>query len=151
MIDAEGVKMDNKARMVRHMEMIQGVIDRMAHDSFLVKGWSMTLLVAGVIFITRGEVRSDFIVLAFIVPVFGFWFLDAYFLWHERLFRRLYNEVRQREATDFSMDLTKYKGEPKDQRADFARSFCSCTLNLFYGMEIFFIGTAFSISFLTGD
>ena len=143
--------MKDQARVVKHLEMIQGVIDRLAHDSFLIKGWSMTLLVAGVIFITRGEVRSDCVILAFIVPVFGFWLLDAYFLWHERLFRKLYNEVRRREATDFSMDLTKHKGERKDQLKGFGRSLFSCTLNLFYGMEIFFILTVFFITFLTGD
>lgn len=143
--------MDNEARVVKHLEMIQGVISRLAHDSFLVKGWSMTLLAAGVIFITRGEVRSDCVILAFIVPVFGFWVLDAYFLWQERLFRQLYDEVRQWEATDFSMDLTKHKGERKDQLEDFKRSFFSCTLNLFYGMETFFVAAVFSISFLTGD
>ena len=143
--------MDKGTRVVKHMEMIQGVIDRMAHDSFLVKGWSMTLLVAGVIFITRGEARPDCVILTFIVPVLGFWFLDAYFLWHERLFRELYNEVRRRETTDFSMDLVRYKGEPKDQRAGFVRSSFSCTLSLFYGMEIFFIVAVFIISFLTGD
>ena len=143
--------MKDQARVVKHLEMIQGVIDRLAHDSFLIKGWSMTLLVAGVIFITRGEVRSDCVILAFIVPVFGFWLLDAYFLWHERLFRKLYNEVRRREATCFSMDLTKHKGERKDQLKGFGRSLFSCTLNLFYGMEIFFILTVFFITFLTGD
>ncbi len=142
--------MDDKTRVVKHMEMIQGVISRLAHDSFLVKGWSMTLLAAGVIFITRGEVRSDCVILAFIVPVFGFWILDAYFLWQERLFRQLYDEIRQQETTDFSMDLTKHKGDRKDQ-LKFWRSFFSCTLNLFYGMEIFFVAAVFSISFLTGD
>ena len=151
MIDAEGEKMDNKTRVVKHLGAIQGVISRLAHDSFLVKGWSMTLLAAGVIFITRGEARSDFVILAFIVPVFGFWLLDAYFLWHERLFRLLYNKVRREEATDFSMDLIEYKGERKDRLKDFKRSLFSCTLNLFYGMEILFIGTVFLISFLTGD
>lgn len=148
---SEGSKMDNEARVVKHLEMIQGVISRLAHDSFLVKGWSMTLLAAGVIFITRGEIRSDCIILAFIVPVFGFWFLDAYFLWQERLFRQLYKKIRQRETTNFSMDLTKHKGDRKDQLKDFRRSFCSCTLNLFYGMEIFFVAAVFSISFLMGD
>ena len=143
--------MDDKTQVVKHLELIQGVINRLAHDSFLVKGWSMTLLAAGVIFITRGEVRSDCVILAFIVPVFGFWLLDAYFLQHERLFRELYNEIRREETTDFSMNLARHKGERKGQLKDFKRSVCSCTLNLFYGMEILFIGTVFLISLLTGD
>lgn len=143
--------MGHKARVVRHLEMIQGVINRLGHDSFLVKGWSMTLLAAGVIFITRGEVRPDCVILAFIVPVFGFWSLDAYFLWHERLFRRLYDEVRRWETTDFSMDFMKHKGGRKDQLKGFMSSLFSCTLMLFYLMEFFFIGTVFFISLLIGD
>ena len=143
--------MEGEARVVKHLEMIQGVINRMAHNSFLAKGWSMTLLAAGVIFISRTEIPPDWILLAFVVPVFGFWLLDAYFLWHERMFRKLYDEIRQRETTSFSMDLTKHKGKRKRRLKNFRQSFFSCTLSLFYVTEIFFIGAVFFISFLTGD
>ena len=34
-------------RKMKHLEMIQGVISRMANNSFMLKGWAVTL-VAGI-------------------------------------------------------------------------------------------------------
>jgi len=65
--------MDNTTQMVKHLEMIQGVINRLGHDSFLIKGWSMAILAAGILFIARGEVQSEMVVVAFLIPVIGFW------------------------------------------------------------------------------
>ncbi|MDD9820695.1 MAG: hypothetical protein OXR07_07440 [Nitrospira sp.] len=65
--------MDNTTQVVKHLEMIQEVINRLGHDSFLIKGWSMAILAAGILFIARGEVQSEMVVLAFLIPVVGFW------------------------------------------------------------------------------
>ena len=73
--------MTDKESVIKHLEMIQRVINRLGRDSFLVKGWSMAILTAGIIFIARSEVQSGWLALAFLVPVVGFWILDGYFLW----------------------------------------------------------------------
>ena len=134
--------MNEKDLVVKHLEMIQGVINRLGHDSFLVKGWSMAILAAGVIFIARNEIQSGYIMLAFLVPVIGFWILDGYFLWQERLFRKAYDEVRKRDATDFSMATNEYESEPK---CSWTASTVSKTLLIFYAMEILFVLGVFSI------
>ncbi len=45
--------------------------------------------------------------------VLVFWLIDTYFLWQEKLFRKLYDLVRQRDAgqIDFSMDTSAAKNE----------------------------------------
>ena len=44
-----------------------------------------------------------------------FWFLDSYFLWQERLFRALYDYVRdlKEEDVDFDMDRRQFRAERK--------------------------------------
>ncbi len=128
--------MEDKAQVIKHLEMIQGVVNRLGHDSFLVKSWSMGILAAGIIFIARSQMQSEYVVLAFLIPVAGFWFLDGYFLWQERLFRDVYNEIRKQEATDFEMNPMKHRDKPK---RSWTASMFSVTLNIFYGIEIFFV------------
>jgi len=45
------------------------------------------------------------------VPGFLFWGLDGYFLWQERLYRALYDSVREKAEAqvDFSMDTGPFK------------------------------------------
>ncbi len=94
---------------LKHLEFIQGVITRLATDSFRVKGWAVILVSALLVLLVR-ENRVD---LAWIglVPVLVFWGLDGYFLWQERRFRDLYDHVRvlQEDDTDFSMDTSAFR------------------------------------------
>lgn len=91
---------------VKHLEFIQGVVNRLATNSFRIKGWTVILVSALLVLLIR-ENRSDLAWIGF-VPVFVFWGLDGYFLWQERLFRGLYDHVRKLEEDriDFSMDTS---------------------------------------------
>ena len=92
-------------RKIKHLEFIQGVINRLASDSFRLKGWSV-VLVSALFVLSAREGRLELVSTAF-VPVFVFWGLDGYFLWQERLFRALYDHVRvlAEDRVDFSMDV----------------------------------------------
>ncbi len=91
---------------IRHLELIQGVINRLAGNSFRIKGWAV-ILVSALLALFIPESRPDLAWIGF-VPVLVFWGLDGYFLWQERLFRDLYNQVRtlQEVRVDFSMDTS---------------------------------------------
>jgi hypothetical protein len=91
---------------LKHLEMIQLVISRMANNSFLLKGWSVTLTAAIFALAAKDADRSFFIVT--LLPVIMFWGLDAYFLHQERLFRKLYDHVRclPDGQIDFSMNIS---------------------------------------------
>ena len=91
-------------RKIKHLEFIQGVINRLASDSFRLKGWSVVLVSA--LFVLSAREGRLLVSTAF-VPVFVFWGLDGYFLWQERLFRALYDHVRVlgEDQVDFSMNV----------------------------------------------
>lgn len=134
-------KMNNE-RVIKHLEMIQGIVNRLGHDSFMLKGWSMTIVVAGAIFVTKCRIEAEWFALAFLIPVIGFWILDGYFLWQERLFRKVYNDIRKKGSTDFEMNPMKHISEPK---CSWPSSMFSVTLCIFYGIEIVFVCTNFYI------
>ena len=121
--------MDNK---IAHLNMIQAVINRMAGNSFLLKGWSVTL-VSALFALAAAKAEIIFAALAYF-PVFSFWMLDAYFLWQERLFRALYDQVRGLDDTaiDFSMNT-----QPVSSKAgEWISAAFSLTLIIFYGAVI---------------
>jgi hypothetical protein len=83
---------------VEHLKFIQAVIARMGTNSFLLKGWTVTLVAALFAFGAK-EADRAFIVIAW-VPVLVFAGLDAYFLRRERLYRRLHDKVAAKTDAD---------------------------------------------------
>jgi len=71
-----------------------------------------------------------FVYLAYF-PATAFWILDGYFLWQERLFRALYDNVRslKDEDIDFSMDTSIVK----DRVVPWIKVIFSKTLLIFHG------------------
>ncbi len=94
---------------LKHLEFIQRVIDRLATDSFRMKGWAVVLVSALLVLLAR-EGRVEFAYIGF-VPVLVFWGLDGYFLRQERLFRDLYDHVRVLDEPDidFSMGTNAFR------------------------------------------
>ena len=116
---------------IRHLEMIQSVINRLAGNSFMLKGWSITL-VAALFALAAPDTDIVFVCLAYI-PAGMFWALDGYFLWQEQLFRDLYEDVRLRDEgeIDFSMDTGRFT-----ERRSYSRAVLSKTLIPFHGVLI---------------
>lgn len=121
--------MENKRT---HLAMIQGVVNRLAQDSFLLKGWSV-VLVSALFALAANSSNQYFVYLAYF-PAIAFWILDGYFLWQERLFRALYDKVRvlNEDDIDFSMDTT----ELKDDNKSWSEAIFSKTLLIFHGTII---------------
>ena len=121
--------MDKKTK---HLELIQGVVNRLSTNSFLLKGWSV-VLISALFALSVGGSNPAFVFLAYI-PAFVFWGLDGYFLWEEKKFRKLYDHVRQLEEAeiDFSMDTTGVK----DQAGTWWGATGSKTLVPFHGVLI---------------
>lgn len=118
---------------LKHLELIQGVINRLSTNSFLLKGWSV-VLVSALFALAAHESRAAFVYLAYI-PAFVFWGLDGYFLWQERLYRALYDEVRAKpeDEVDFSMDTSRFRGTSAGGWPD---AVLSRTLLAFHGVLI---------------
>lgn len=123
---------DNKRS---HLEMIQGVVNRLSQNSFLLKGWSV-VLVSALMALAAKDSNIIFIILAYF-PASAFWFLDGYFLWQEKLFRALYDYVRNQEENNinFSMDTTIVKSKVDScSEVTFSK-----TLRIFHGVILFSI------------
>jgi len=118
-----------KEYMLKEIEIIQDIIKRMAFNSFMIKGWAITLV--AVALLLRGTEKYQ-VWIAFI-PLLVFWLLDAYFLWQERLYRKLYEWViNNRLKTDeylFDMNAYRFKDEVQSK----FRIMFSITLGWFYG------------------
>lgn len=91
---------DNKRK---HLEMIQVVINRMASNSFLFKGWSITIIAGISAFATKDT--NTLLMTVPIVATILFWGVDAYYLMLERAFRNLYDDVAEKDESnvDFKM------------------------------------------------
>lgn len=127
---------DMHPQRLKHLEMLQQIISRMANNSFLIKGWSLTLISAILTFstATKDITQSNmyFVLLIALLPALAFWYLDAYFLRQERLFRKLYDHYRTEQITtssDFSMNTAPVE----DNVASLGQVMVSHTLRLFYG------------------
>jgi len=116
-------------KKLKHLEFIQNTITRMANNSFLLKGWSITV-VGALIGLNKDGLDAKVITITTFIT-FMFWILDAYFLKQERFFRKRYDEVskKEEESIDFSMKLDK----PLTSNDDWVNVFFSVTLNIFYG------------------
>ena len=113
-----------------HLQMIQGVVSRLGHNSFLLKGWSVILVAALLAFAANTSERL--ILMVTFVPIVAFWGLDGYYLWQERRYRKLYNHVRKHGADDLDYDLdVNVSDEAKQVR--WLRAVFSATLIGFYG------------------
>ena len=114
----------------KHLEFIQGVINRMGQNSFLIKGWAVTL-VSALFALAAKDANQKFVIIAYF-PTVIFWLLDSYYLYQERLFRKVYDHVRQQQIVDFSLSTKSFdKGF-----TDWASAAFSKTIILFYGIII---------------
>jgi hypothetical protein len=103
-----------EAGRLKHLEIIQQVITRMANNSFLLKGWSVTLIAALLAIAFKESSAKDLIWIA-IIPCVMFWGLDGYFLLQEKLYREIWNTIakeNQDAPTDFRMKPTKDEAKP---------------------------------------
>ena len=119
--------MENKRK---HLEFLQGAINRMAGNLFLLKGWTITLI-AALFALSAKDSNKAYVLIAYF-PALVFWILDGYFLSQERRFRALYDHVRKLDESqiDFSMDTTPFKNEPRNT---WAGAMLSTTLITYYG------------------
>ena len=117
---------DNKPT---HLGFIQGIINRMGSNSFLIKGWSVTLVVA-LFALAAKDTNKTFMLLALFSALL-FWWLDAFILHQEKLFRQLYEAVRiEALPSDFCLNTSQVSSQvPSIWHVMFSK-----TLQFFHGL-----------------
>ena len=81
----------------------------MASNSFYLKGWNVTVI-AAIVALSFEESDWKIYACALVLNVV-FWFLDAYYLKQEKLFRELYDKVSKisdDNLVDFSMNTSEF-------------------------------------------
>jgi hypothetical protein len=98
---------------LKHLDQIQGVINRMGQNSFFIKGWSIALVTATLA--VASQQLSLGVSLLALFPAASFWYLDSYYLHQERLYRRLYAYVAANghspDQQRFSMDMSAFQDQ----------------------------------------
>jgi hypothetical protein len=83
---------------VEQLKLIQAIVGRLANNSFLLKGWTITL-VAGLSAFAKADAEASFALIAgFAVVVLGT--LDAHYLALERKYRELYDAAAHAPTDD---------------------------------------------------
>lgn len=127
--------MDN-TDLHKEIDLIQGCINRMASNSFMLKGWAISL-VAVVLALTADRLNPLFLFCSIVVPLLCFWYLDAFFLRTEKMYRKMYEWVlltRKEGNTEYQYDLNPSRF--KDKVESHCRVMFSKTLRIFYGIPL---------------
>jgi hypothetical protein len=95
----------------KHIDLIQGVINRLAGNSFAIKAWAI-----GLIAVLGGLATKDAdprLATALVFPALCFWGLDAYYLRQERLYRKLYEKVLLNDGSvpRYSLDASVFSAQ----------------------------------------
>jgi hypothetical protein len=75
----------------KHLDMLQAVVTRLAGNSFTIKSWAITLisLLGGL----AAKEANPWFAFLLLIPAGCFWGLDGYYLYQERLFRKLFQQA----------------------------------------------------------
>ena len=94
---------DNK---IQHLQFIQNVIARMSTTSAIIKGFAITVTIGICTQITT-DMMEDWAKFTLLLPLLALMLLDTYYLYLERNYRILYDEIREEKLpADFSMSLS---------------------------------------------
>ncbi len=129
-------------KKLKHLEFIQNVITRMNTNSFMIKGWAVTLVAA--LFALSDKTHQHHLYLIAFIPVPLFWLLDGFFLATEKRFRELYKKVSSLEESNIDFDMNPYSdlGNAKWWKLNLSKALnwvgasFSITLILFYGVML---------------
>lgn len=134
---------EKQAILEKEIDLIQGCINRMAQNSFLIKGWLVSLI-AVILGLLPEKFDLKILGILSILITVCFWYLDGFFLNTETLYRWKYNWViKERVNSDefyYDLDPHNEKMWLKDEDGNekkppsILKSIFSKTLRRLYGM-----------------
>lgn len=97
---------NRRDEVIEHLRMIQGIVERLNANSFAVKRFAL-IVFAGSMALLSSNIGLGFPKLLLPIFILTLWLLDGFYLSSEKAFRSLFDSVRLKEETDFSMEITK--------------------------------------------
>lgn len=124
----------DKEILHKEIDLIQSCITRMANNSFLLKGWSISII-AVVLALADKAGNPALLSAILLIPLLSFWYLDAFFLRTEKMYRKMYEWIivnRPNKIKDHLYDLNPHRfSNEVDSKW---KVMWSVTLRYFYGI-----------------
>lgn len=149
----EAAKMDKTVEMEefhKEIDLIQSCINRMAQNSFLIKGWTVTLFAVILALVPEKLEQPNRIFLGVVMLAISimFWYLDSFFLATERNYRAISDWIlRERPKGNrqllYELNFKAYESEKKLPRTSIGEAAGSNTLKFFYGIPTIISTTYF--------
>jgi hypothetical protein len=95
----------------KEIELIQSCVTRMENNSFLLKGWLITLIIAFITLLPENINRFYICIIILLIDL-AFWYLDGFYLKQEKLYRWKYEWVTTKRLEgnrDFLYNLNPYE------------------------------------------
>ncbi|WP_025454205.1 hypothetical protein [Helicobacter pylori] len=133
---------DRAKILIEELKILQGVINRMAQNSLECKKWTLALVV-GVLSLKMEAVSNSYGLCVLGVLLLCFWFLDAYYLKRERLFREQYRWlIKNRLKTDERL-FEIFPAHQTCQSAQFSSAMFSISLFPYWVLGLCLVGYGF--------
>lgn len=123
----------------KELDLIQSCITRMDNNSFILKGWLISLLVV-ILMVLPGKTNLIVPISVIFILTVSFWYLDAIYLRSEKLYRKLYEWVVHERLKNNDEELYILNPHRFDDEVESTLEvMLSTTLKWFYGMPIILI------------
>lgn len=135
----------------KEIDLIQGCITRMANNSFLLKGWTISI-VAVILALADKALEPALLSAVVLIPLFSFWYLDAYFLRTERMYRKMYEWVLEKRFAGDNSHLYELNPHRFAMGVESVpKTMWSTTLRWFYGVPTFIVLTIIIVRVYQGN
>lgn len=104
-------------KLLKEIDLIQDCIKRMANNSFVIKGWTISLVSIVIAIGFDKDANLFHLGMILLIPILSFWYLDSFFLQTEKKYRKMYQWViKYRSTTDdylYDLNPCRFKNEVK--------------------------------------
>ena len=103
---------ERQSVLEKEIDLIQGCINRMAHNSFVVKEWLITLVTV-ILALLPEKINISLLCYVIIIVTIAFWYLDGFFLKTEKLYRWKYEWVihNRKDNGKYKYDLNPHNSK----------------------------------------
>lgn len=135
----------------KEIDLIQSCITRMAQNSFMIKGWFVSLY-AVILALLPEKVNIFLLCTALVAVNLIFWYLDGFFLRTEKVYKKIYDwvlKVRPQNSRKllYQLDPMAFKGKIEETESVWSVMW-SKTLLWFYLIPLIFVIIVLSVNYL---
>lgn len=134
----------------KEIDLIQACISRMAQNSFMIKGWFVSIY-AVVLALLPEKVNMLLLCIALVVVNVIFWYLDGFFLRTEKIYRKIYDWILKERPQNnrelmYQLNPAKFIGKIEEVESVW-KVMWSKTLRWFYLIPLVIVIIVFIVDF----